>query len=104
MYQSQGSPRIRAEMSRILSLVQRKAGQWYVCMYACMYIVCMWCISLCELLDIKILRMYVYDASHTRVGLSVVHLGDRDVPNGKPDKQLLKCKSCIHVCMYVVLY
>eukprot|EP01036_Dinobryon_divergens_P029938 gene29938-39111_t len=39
----QSSPRIRSEMSRILSLVQKKAGQW--------------------------------------VGLSVVHLGDRDVPN-----------------------
>lgn len=40
----QPSPRIRREMSRILSNVQQRAGSW--------------------------------------VGLSVVHLGDRDVPNG----------------------
>lgn len=39
----QSSPRIRKEMSRILSLVQQRCGSW--------------------------------------VGLSVVHLGDRDVPN-----------------------
>ena len=95
MYPLQGSPRIRAEMSRILSLVQRKAGQWYACLNVCactpsgypfqyqvMY-VCMHS-NMCSLFH-YCKMLYFISIFVNRVGLSVVHLGDRDVPNGKPD-------------------
>ncbi len=60
----QHCPGVRAEMSRILGLVQKQAGAW--------------------------------------VGLSVVHLGDRDVPNGESCYYcwLLRCGAfCCAICV-----